>query len=446
MSVNNTNSTTLRQNIITDSTTRIVSSLNTTASSAIKTAITNEWKKLDRGTLIRGMIVLVGITALILLYIGVKTFALRKKRQPKRYTLINNTSEPLMSNVLDEDEEVEDNTLYLGGAAIKAALSKANVNLDEVSEVIMGQCLTASEGQNPARQAARSAGLAYTIPAFSVNMVCGSGLKAVILGAQAIKSGDALVVIAGGQESMSQAPHCVHIRQQQKLGDCALVDTLKNDGLIDAFNHVHMGITAENVAETYGITRQEQDEFALQSQLKCEHAMSLGHFDNEIEPITLATAKGGTVTAGNSSGINDGAAALVLCSNRVAHLKQQTPLAKIISWAQVGIDPLIMGIAPVKAIQDALRKAEWTIDMVDLFELNEAFAAQSVAVIHELKINPEKININGGAIALGHPIGASGARILVTLIHALKRTGLKRGVASLCIGGGLGIAMCIESL
>jgi len=364
----------------------------------------------------------------------------------------------------------------LGAVAIKGALAKVSgtITPEDVSEVIMGQVLTAGEGQNPARQAARGGGLSYHVPATTVNMVCGSGLKAVILGAQAIRTGDALIVVAGGQESMSQAPHCVSMRHGKKMGDTSLVDSMVHDGLTDAFNHIHMGITAENVAEACGITRQEQDEFALQSQLKCEHAMSLGHFDAEIEPIIISTAKNdvqirsdeyprkgssmdamsklrtvfkeaGTVTAGNASGINDGAAALVLCSNRIAKLKQQVPLAKVVSWAQSGIDPLIMGLGPIKAIQEALRKANWTVETVDLFELNEAFAAQSVAVIRDLRINPEKINVNGGAIALGHPLGGSGARILVTLIHALKRTGLKRGCAALCIGGGMGIAICIEA-
>jgi len=299
-------------------------------------------------------------------------------------------------------------------------------------------------------------------------------LKAVVLGAQAIRTGDAAIVIAGGQESMSQAPHCIPMRQGRKMGDATLVDSMLHDGLTDAFNHIHMGITAENVADACGITRQEQDEFALQSQLKCEHAMSRGHFDAEIEPIIISTPKGdiqirndesprkgitmdamsrlktvfkeaGTVTAGNASGLNDGAAALILCSNRTAKLKQQNPLAKIVSWAQTGIDPLVMGLAPIKTIQEALRKANWSINSVDLFELNEAYAVQTVAVIRELRIDPEKVNVNGGAIALGHPLGASGARILVTLIHTLKRTGLKRGCAALCIGGGMGIAICIEA-
>lgn len=365
----------------------------------------------------------------------------------------------------------------LGAVAIKGALAKVDGTIvpDDVTEVFMGQVLTANEGQNPARQAARGAGLSYSIPATTINMVCGSGLKSVILGAQAIKTGDAVIVVAGGQESMSQAPHCISMRQGKKMGDAALVDSMIHDGLTDAFAHVHMGNTAEVVAGSCLISRDEQDEFAAQSQIKCTHAMSLGHFDAEIEPIVISTAKeniqivkdeyprpgvtkeslsklrtvfkeAGTVTAGNASGLNDGAAAVILCSNRTAKLKQQAPLAKIVSWAQSGVDPLMMGLAPIKAVRDALQKANWSPESVDLLELNEAFAAQSVAVIKELGISPEKINVNGGAIALGHPLGASGARVLVTLIHTLKRTGLKRGVASLCIGGGMGIAICIEAL
>ncbi|CAF2458485.1 unnamed protein product [Rotaria sp. Silwood2] len=325
----------------------------------------------------------------------------------------------------------------LGAVAIKGALAKLNGTIlpDEINEVIMGQVLTANEGQNPARQAARNGGLPYLVPATTVNMACGSGLKAVILGAQAIRAGEAYIVVAGGQESMSQAPHCVSMRHAKKMGDTTLIDSMVHDGLIDAFNHIHMGITAENVAEARSVTRQEQDEFALQSQLKYERATSLGHFDTEIEPIIISTVKN----------LNDGAAAIILCSNRVAKLKQQIPLVRIVSWAQTGIDPLIMGLAPIKAIQEALRKANWSIDSVDLFELNEAYAAQTVAIIRELRIDSEKVNVNGGAIALGHPIGASGARILVTLIHTLKRTGLQRGCAALSIGGGMGIAICIEA-
>ncbi|UJR23828.1 hypothetical protein I4U23_026804 [Adineta vaga] len=364
----------------------------------------------------------------------------------------------------------------LGAVAIKGALTQltGTISPEEINEVIMGQVLTANEGQNPARQAARSGGLPYFIPATTINMVCGSGLKAVLLAAQAIRSGDASIIIAGGQESMSQAPHCIPIRHKKKMGDVSLVDSMLHDGLIDAFNHIHMGITAENIAETCSITRQEQDEFALQSQIKCDDAISLGHFDTEIEPIIISSTKhdieirydecprkgtsidslskletvfkeAGTVTVGNASGLSDGAAAFVLCSYRTAILKQQIPLAKIISWAQTGIDPLVMGLAPIKTIQEALRKAHWSIETLDILELNEAYAAQTVAIIRELRIDPEKVNVNGGAIALGHPLGASGARILVTLIHTLKRTGLKRGCAALCIGGGMGIAICIET-
>ncbi|CAF1066480.1 unnamed protein product [Adineta steineri] len=364
----------------------------------------------------------------------------------------------------------------LGAVAIKGALAKvsASIRPDEISEVFMGQVLTANEGQNPARQAARGGGLPYAVPATTVNMVCGSGMKAVVLGAQAIRTGDASIVVVGGQESMSQAPHCMPLRNGKKMGDATLIDSMVHDGLTDAFNHVHMGITAETVAHASAVTREEQDEFAFSSQQKCEQAMSLRHFDAEIEPIVLATSKNntqinddeyprkqttleglvklktvfkeaGTVTAGNASGINDGAAALVLCSNRIAKSKQLVPLARIVSWGQSGIDPLMMGLSPISAIKEALRKAKWDIETVDLFELNEAFAAQSVAVSKELRIDANKLNVNGGAIALGHPLGGSGARVLVTLIHTLKRTGLKRGCAALCIGGGLGIAMCVET-
>ncbi|CAF3565488.1 unnamed protein product [Rotaria socialis] len=364
----------------------------------------------------------------------------------------------------------------LGAVAIKGALAKVNGNIgpDEVNEVIMGQVLAANEGQNPARQAARNGGLPYIVPATTINMACGSGLKAIILGAQAIRTGDAHIVVAGGQESMSQAPHCVSMRHAKKMGDTILIDSMLHDGLMDAFNHIHMGITAENVAEARSISRQEQDAFALQSHLKFEEAASLGHFDTEIEPIIISTTKNdveirhdeyprrgtsmevmskmktvfkeaGTITAGNSSDLNDGAAAVVLCSSRIATLKQLMPLAKVIAWTQTGIDPLVMGLAPIKTIQEVLRKANWSIDSVDLFELNEAYAVQSIAIIQELRIDPEKVNVNGGAIALGHPIGASGARILVTLIHTLKRTGLKRGCAALCVGGGMGLAICVEA-
>ncbi|CAF0827128.1 unnamed protein product [Adineta ricciae] len=364
----------------------------------------------------------------------------------------------------------------LGGVAIRGALAQlaGTITSDEINEVIMGQVLTANEGQNPARQAARTGGVPYFIPATTVNMVCGSGLKAVTLAAQAIRSGDSNLIIAGGQESISQAPHCILMRHGKKMGDNSFVDSVVHDGLTDAFNHVHMGITAENIAETCNVTRQDQDGFALQSQVKCEEAVSLGHFDAEIEPIIISSAKNdleirydecpkkatsldslskletifkeaGTVTAGNAAGLADGAAAFVLCSYRTAKLKQQPPLAKIVSWAQTGIDPLIMGLASVKAIQEALRKANWPIETIDILELNETYAAHAVAIIRELRIDPEKVNVNGGAIALGHPLGASGARILVTLIHTLKRTGLKRGCAALSIGGGMGIAICIEA-
>ncbi|KAK3593839.1 hypothetical protein CHS0354_011440 [Potamilus streckersoni] len=363
----------------------------------------------------------------------------------------------------------------LGSTCIKEALNRSKVRPDMVSEVILGQVLTAGEGQNPARQASINAGIPITVPAASVNMLCGSGLRAVAMGYQAIKSGDSRIVVAGGQESMSRAPHSVHMRAGVKFGDSTLMDTMMKDGLIDAFNNYHMGITAENVAKQWNVSREDQDQFALKSQLKCAAALQAGHFNSEIVPVVVQTRAGtqeirqdefprpdstieglqnlrpvfikdgsGTVTAGNASGINDGAAVVVLMSRYDAEQNGMTPLARIVSWAQAGVDPSVMGTGPIPATKIALEKAGWSINDVDLFELNEAFAAQSVAVIRELGLDPSKVNISGGAIALGHPIGASGARILVTLLHALGRTGGKRGVAALCIGGGMGIAMCVE--
>ncbi|XP_022108993.1 acetyl-CoA acetyltransferase, cytosolic-like [Acanthaster planci] len=363
----------------------------------------------------------------------------------------------------------------LGTIAIKEALQRAKVSPEDVSEVILGQVLTAAEGQNPARQASVNAGIPVTVAACTVNMVCGSGLRAVVLGSQAIQCGDATIVVAGGQESMSKAPHAVHMRNGVKFGDCSLADTLLIDGLKDAFNKYHMGITAENVAKQWKVSREEQDEFALKSQLRCEAAQAKGAFDEEIVPVTVAQRKGttvvkqdefprkgcvienfaklraafiqdgtGTVTAGNASGINDGAAALVLMKKSEAEKRGISPLASIVNWAQAGVDPAVMGTGPIPAIKKALEKAGWSIPDVDLFELNEAFAAQSLAVVKELGLDPAKVNVNGGAIALGHPIGASGARILVTLLHALRQTGGKKGVAALCIGGGMGIALCVE--
>ena len=361
----------------------------------------------------------------------------------------------------------------LGCAAIAEALSRADVAPDEVSEVILGQILTAGTGQNPARQAAIAAGLPVEVPAYGVNQLCGSGLKAVAMGMQAIASGDSAIVVAGGQESMSQAPHCVHMRDGKKMGNAELIDTMVKDGLWDAFNGYHMGTTAENVAERWQITRDEQDEFAAASQHKAEAAQKAGRFAEEIVPVTRETrrgavtvaddehpthgttmealaalrpafAKDGTVTAGNASGINDGAAALVLMTAAEAERRGLEPLARIRSWAQAGVDPAIMGTGPIPASRKALEKAGWTVDDLDLIEANEAFAAQSCAVGKDLGWDMEKLNVNGGAIALGHPIGASGARILVTLLHEMRRRDVQKGLATLCIGGGMGIALCVE--
>lgn len=361
----------------------------------------------------------------------------------------------------------------LGRTAIAEALKRAGVAAGDVSEVIMGQILTAGTGQNPARQASIAAGVPVEAPAYGVNQLCGSGLKAVALGLQAITVGDSGIVVAGGQESMSQAPHCIQLRNGKKLGDAEMVDTLIRDGLWDAFNGYHMGNTAENVAEQWQITREEQDSFAAWSQHKAEAAQKAGRFKDEIVPVTFATRKGevtvsedehpthgttvevlgklrpafdrnGTVTAGNASGINDGAAALVLMTGEEAALRGIAPLARIKSWAQAGVDPAIMGTGPIPASRAALKKAGWTVDDLDLIEANEAFAAQALAVGKELGWDREKLNVNGGAIALGHPIGASGARVLVTLIYEMQKRDAKKGLATLCIGGGMGIAMCVE--
>lgn len=361
----------------------------------------------------------------------------------------------------------------LGKTAIRAALERAGVQPGEVSEVVIGQILTAAQGQNPARQAAVHAGIPVEVTAYNVNMLCGSGLRTVALGAQAIENGDARIVVAGGQESMSQAPHAQHLRSGVKMGSLELVDTMLKDGLIDAFHGYHMGITAENLAERYQITREEQDRFACTSQNRAEAAIKAGKFKEEIVPVTVKTRKGevvvdtdehprfgttmeqlaklrpafkpdGTVTAGNASGINDGAAAVVVMGEKEAERRGLEPMARIVSWAVAGVDPSIMGIGPVPATRRALEKAGWTIDDLELVEANEAFAAQSLAVLKELGLDPEIVNVNGGAIALGHPIGASGARILTTLLYEMKRRGAKRGLATLCIGGGMGIAMCVE--
>ncbi len=361
----------------------------------------------------------------------------------------------------------------LGKIAIKAALERAGVDAGRVSEVIMGQILTAGEGQNPARQASIGAGIPVEIPAWGVNQLCGSGLRTVALGYQAILNGDSEIVVAGGQESMSQAPHCAHLRNGTKMGSLELVDTMIKDGLWDAFNGYHMGNTAENVAKQWQITRRQQDEFAVASQNKAEAAQKAGRFKDEIVPVTIKSRKGdvvvdadeyprhgttidavaklkpafekdGTVTAGNASGINDGAAAVVLMSASQAAKEGRKVLARIVSWAHAGVDPAIMGTGPIPASRAALKRAGWKIEDLDLVEANEAFAAQACAVNKDLGWDPAKVNVNGGAIALGHPIGASGARVLVTLLHAMKKRDAKKGLATLCIGGGMGIAMCVE--
>ena len=357
----------------------------------------------------------------------------------------------------------------LGSIVIKEVLSGSKFDKDEIDEVIMGQVLTTGAGQNPARQAAINAGIPISKPAHIINQVCGSGLRAVISGYQSIKLGEAKNIISGGQENMSIAPHSIFYRDKKKISEDKLLDTMINDGLIDAFNNYHMGVTAENVAKKFHISRQDQDEFALNSQKKTEAATSKNKFDDELVKINqdgnilekdehprtgleLADLKklktvfkeNGTVTPGNSSGINDGAAALLLTTLEEAEKKSIKPLAKIVSWASVGIDPALMGLGPIEAVRESIKKAKWNIDEIDLFEINEAFAAQSIAVIRELGIDKNKVNVNGGAIALGHPIGASGARILVTLIHEMKRQNKDKGCATLCIGGGMGIALCVE--
>ena len=361
----------------------------------------------------------------------------------------------------------------LGKVAIKAALERAGVEPGCVSEVIMGQVLMSGQGQNPSRQAALLAGIPVETPAWGVSQVCGSGLRAVALGYQAILTGDSDVVIAGGQESMTMAPHCAYLRGGQKMGNLELVDTMIRDGLWEIFNGYHMGTTAENVARQWQITRAQQDALAFASQAKAEAAQKAGRFKDEIVPVTVKSRKGdivvdtdeypkhgttldalaklrpafqkdGTVTAGNASGINDGAAAFVLMSAGQAAREGRTPLARIASWAQAGVDPKIMGTGPIPASRAALKKAGWTVDDLDLIEANEAFAAQACAVNQDLGLDPAKVNVNGGAIAIGHPIGASGARILVTLLHEMQKCSASKGLATLCIGGGMGIALCVE--
>ena len=359
----------------------------------------------------------------------------------------------------------------LGSIVIKETLKQSKFSKEDIDEVIMGQVLTAGAGQNPARQAAINAGIPISKPAHIVNQVCGSGLRAVISGYQSIKLGESMTIISGGQENMSIAPHSIFYRDEKKISENKLLDTMVNDGLIDAFNNYHMGVTAENVAKKFNISRQEQDEFALNSQKKTEKAFKDNKFSDELvrinhsgnildkdehprtnlkisdlEKLRTVFQDNGTVTPGNSSGINDGAAAILLTSLEQAEKKSIKPLAKIVSWASVGVDPTLMGLGPIEAVREATKKAKWRLDEIDLFEINEAFAAQSIAVIRELGINQDKVNVNGGAIALGHPIGASGARILVTLIHEMKRRKKNKGCATLCIGGGMGIALCIERI
>lgn len=361
----------------------------------------------------------------------------------------------------------------LGAAVIKAALEKTGVAGEDVSEVILGQVLNAAQGMNPVRQAVLGAGLPVSVPGWGVSQVCGSGLRAVALGMQAIYSGDSSIVIAGGQESMSQAPHAVYARAGIKMGNTPFIDTMINDGLWDVFNNYHMGTTAENVAKQYGITREEQDEFALGSQQKAGAAIAAGKFAEQIVPVTIAGRKGdvvvdkdeyprpdttleslsklrpafdkdGTVTAGNASGINDGAAVVMLMTAEEATKRGLTPLAVVRSWAHAGVSPDIMGTGPVPASKKALQKAGWSVGDLDLIEANEAFAAQAIAVNKDMGWDVAKVNVNGGAIAIGHPIGASGARIFVSLLHEMKRSGAKKGLATLCIGGGMGVAVCVE--
>lgn len=363
----------------------------------------------------------------------------------------------------------------LGSTVIKAVLERGGVSPQEVDEVILGQVLAAGEGQNPARQAAMKAGIPQEATSFGVNQLCGSGLRAVALGMQQIATGDASIVIAGGQESMSMAPHCAHLRGGVKMGDFKMVDTMLKDGLTDAFYGYHMGITAENIARQWQLSRDEQDQFAVSSQNRAEAAQNEGRFVDEIAPVTIAGRKSdiivdadeyiragasletmaklrpafdkeGTVTAGNASGLNDGAAAVLLMTEAEATRRGLAPIARIASWATAGVDPQIMGTGPIPASRKALAKAGWTVGELDLVEANEAFAAQSCAVVRDLGLDPSMVNVNGGAIAIGHPIGASGARVLNTLLFEMKRRSARKGLVTLCIGGGMGIAMCVEGL
>ncbi|MER2536865.1 MAG: acetyl-CoA C-acetyltransferase [Rhizobiaceae bacterium] len=363
----------------------------------------------------------------------------------------------------------------LGAVAIKGALERAGVDAKEVDEVILGQILTAGQGQNPARQAAMAAGIPAEATAWGLNQLCGSGLRTVAIGMQQIAAGDASIVVAGGQESMSMAPHCQHLRGGVKMGDFKMIDTMIKDGLTDAFYGYHMGITAENVARQWQLTRDEQDQFAVASQNKAEAAQKAGRFKDEIVPVTIKGRKGdtivdqdeyiragttldtvaklrpafdkdGTVTAGNASGINDGAAAVVLMSEAEAARRGVAPLARIVSWATAGVDPQIMGTGPIPASRKALQKAGWSVGDLDLVEANEAFAAQACAVNKDMGWNTDIVNVNGGAIAIGHPVGASGARVFNTLLFEMRRRGARKGLATLCIGGGMGVAMCVEAL
>ena len=360
----------------------------------------------------------------------------------------------------------------LGALVIKEVIHKSNLKPDQIDEVIMGHVLTSGLGQNPARQASIHAGIPVSKPAHIINQVCGSGLRSIVSGFQSIKLEENKIIVSGGQENMSRAPHSLFYRENKKLDESKLVDTMINDGLIDSFNHYHMGVTAENVAEKFEISRDEQDSFALNSQKKAQDAIGKKKFKDEIiklqinnkenvifdndehprnnliiddlKKLKTVFKENGTVTPGNSSGINDGAAATVLMTRKQAELKSIEPLVKVVSWASCGVEPSLMGLGPIPAVKEALNKADWNINDVDLFEINEAFAAQSIAVVKELKIPAEKVNVNGGAIALGHPIGASGTRILVTLIHEMIKQNKSKGCAALCIGGGMGIAMCVE--
>ncbi|MDB4858612.1 acetyl-CoA C-acetyltransferase [Candidatus Pelagibacter sp.] len=361
----------------------------------------------------------------------------------------------------------------LGALVIKEVIHKSNLKPDQIDEVIMGHVLTSGLGQNPARQASIHAGVPVSKPAHIINQVCGSGLRSIVSGFQSIKLEENKIIVSGGQENMSRAPHSLFYRENKKLDESKLVDTMINDGLIDSFNHYHMGVTAENVAEKFEISRDEQDSFALNSQKKAQDAIGQKKFKDEIiklqinnntknvifdndehprnnliiddlKKLKTVFKENGTVTPGNSSGINDGAAATVLMTRKQAELKSIEPLVKVVSWASCGVEPSLMGLGPIPAVKQALNKADWNINDIDLFEINEAFAAQSIAVVKELKIPAEKVNINGGAIALGHPIGASGTRILVTLIHEMIKQNKSKGCAALCIGGGMGIAMCVE--